>query len=110
MPTHRESIMRKYKLDKTKSYSIYQLSKITNVPKGILQKVFNRGVGAAKTNVTSIRLKGTFQKDYNPNIPRSKRLTKEQWGYARVYSFLNKGKTSRTADKDLFEKIKDRLQ
>jgi hypothetical protein len=33
--------------------------------------------------------------------PRSARLTKEQWSLARVYSFLDKGATFRTADADI---------
>jgi hypothetical protein len=32
--------------------------------------------------------------------------TQQQWGYARVSSFLLKGKTAKTADADLVEKAK----
>ena len=110
MPTHREQVFSRYALlDKSKSYSISELAKITKVPKRILQEVYNRGIGAWKTNPTSVRLKGSFKKDPNLSIPRSKRLSKEQWAMGRVFSFLNKGKTTRSADKDLYEKIKDKL-
>jgi hypothetical protein len=33
-------------------------------------------------------------------------MGKEQWGVARVYSFVMGGKTRSTADKDLWEKHK----
>ena len=106
MPTHRERFMKKYGLDKSKSFNIAEISKITKIPKSILQQVYNRGVGAWKTNISSVRLKKDFSK--NPDTakyPRSSRLTKEQWGYARVFSFVMGGKTAQTADKDLYDKI-----
>ncbi len=66
--------------------------------------VFNRGVGAWKTNIESVRLKKDYSK--NPDTtkyPRSSRLGKENWAFARVYSFIDKGKTYHTADKDIAE-------
>jgi len=84
--THRESVLEKYGLP-DKSYSIAKLAKVSGVPKDILQEVYNRGVGAYKTQGKSVRLKHSFVK--NVDAPMSKKLSKEQWGYARVYSFLN---------------------
>jgi hypothetical protein len=84
--THRESVLKKYNLA-DKSYSIDELAKISSVPKSILQEVYNRGVGAYKTQGKSVRLKHSFVK--NVDAPMSKKLSKEQWGYARLYSFLN---------------------
>jgi hypothetical protein len=84
--THRESVLKKYNLA-DKSYSIDELAKITSVPKSILQEVYNRGVGAYSTQPKSVRLKHSFVK--NVDAPMSKKLSKEQWGYARLYSFLN---------------------
>jgi len=78
------------------------LAKFVGVPLKALQEVYNRGIGAWKSNPESVRLKRDFSK--NPNLakyPRSTRLTKEQWAYARVYSFLDKGTTYRTADHDI---------
>jgi len=63
------------------------LSKVSGVPVATLQLVFNRGVGAHKTQGISVRMKGTFEK--NVDAPMSMKLSKEQWGYARVYSYLN---------------------
>ena len=84
--THREKVLEKYELE-DKSYSIKELSKLTRVPQRILQEVYNRGVGAYKTNPTSVRLKHSFVK--NVDAPLSAKLSKEQWGMARVYSFLD---------------------
>ena len=98
---------RKYGFQKDESHSLTSIARITGIKRGILQKVYNRGTGAWKTNISSVRVAKTFAK--NPNVkkyPRSKRLGKEQWSYARVYSFVMGGKTRRTADKDLWLKHK----
>jgi hypothetical protein len=49
--------------------------------------VYDRGIGAYKTQPKSVRLKGSFVK--NVDAPLSKKLSKEQWATARVYSFIN---------------------
>lgn len=101
--THRIQYLKKVGLDPKESYSLSDLAKVSKVPQSILQEVYNRGIGAYKTNITSVRLKD-FSKNTNPTIPTNQRLTKEQWGMARIYSFLNKGTTYKTADKDLAKK------
>ncbi len=102
MPTHREEVLRKLELPKDTSLSVEELADLTDLPVEALQEVYNRGVGAWKTNIASVRLRRDYSK--NPDLsryPRSARLGKEQWGMARVYSFVNKGKTFYTADSDL---------
>jgi len=84
--THRMNFLRKHKLE-DKGYSLSQLSRISGVSISILQKVYDRGNGAYKTNRTSVRMKGTFKK--NVNAPYKMKLSKEQWAMARVYSFLD---------------------
>jgi hypothetical protein len=84
--THRENVLKKWKLE-DKPYSLKELSEITAVPEKTLQEVYNRGIGASKTQPKSIRLKGSFVK--NVDAPASKKLSKEQWAFARVYSFLD---------------------
>ena len=82
--------------------SLADLAKKSGYPKSALQEVYNRGVGAWKNNISSVRLKSDFSK--NPNMgkyPRSARLPKEQWAMARVYSFIDKGTTYHTADSDI---------
>lgn len=84
--THRENVLKKWKLE-DKPYSLKELSEITAVPEKTLQEVYNRGIGASKTQPKSVRLKGSFVK--NVDAPASKKLSKEQWAFARVYSFLD---------------------
>jgi hypothetical protein len=89
-PTHRQNVLKKYKLE-DKSYSLNELSKITGIPMSILQQVYNRGIGAYRSNPQSVRLKGSFKKGVN--APLSMKLSKEQWAFARVYSFIDGGHT-----------------
>lgn len=86
MTTHRLSFLREHKLE-DKSYSIPELSKISGSSTSILQEVYNRGIGAYKTQPSSVRMKGTYKKGVN--APMSMKLSKEQWAMARVYSYLD---------------------
>jgi transposase len=87
MATFRQKFLKKFKVE-NKGYSLNELSKISGISKSTLQKVYNRGIGAYKTNIQSVRLKGSFKKD--PKAPKSARLSKEQWAFARVYGFIMK--------------------
>ena len=84
--THRENVLKKYKL-KDKGYSIEELASITGIPKSTLQEVYNRGIGAYKTQPLSVRMKGSYKKGVK--APMSKKLSKEQWAYSRIYSFID---------------------
>ena len=84
--TRRTDVLRKYDLE-DKSYSLKELSDVSKVPLHILQEVYNRGVGAYRTSPKSVRLKHSYVK--NVDAPMSAKLSKENWGYARVYSFLD---------------------
>jgi len=60
----------------------------SGMPFGVLKQVFNRGMAAWKTG-------------HRPGA------TQQQWGYARVNSFITKGKgTWGKADKDLAKKVR----
>ena len=63
-------------------------SKESGISYGILKKVFDRGMGAYKTNPGSVR----------PNV-----TSPQQWAFARVNSFIKGGKTRTTADADLWK-------
>ena len=65
--------------------SLSQKSDKTGVPLQILKKVYNKGLAAWRTG-------------HRPGA------TPQQWGYARVHSFLVKGKTFYTTDKKLGER------
>ncbi len=84
--THRESVLRKYKLP-DQSYSLEELADITDIPLDILQRVYNRGIGAYYTNPTSVRMRGSYKK--NVVAPMYRKLSKEQWAHARVFSFID---------------------
>jgi len=79
--------LRRYGLDEDEPYSLEALSYITKVPIATLREVYDRGIGAYKTNPQSVRLKGSFVKGIN--APMKFKLSKEQWAVARVYSFLD---------------------
>jgi len=83
--THKESVLARLGLEE--GQSLASLSKASGISKKILQEVYDRGIGAYKTDPISVRMKGTFRKGVN--APMSKKLSKEQWAMARVYSFLD---------------------
>ena len=62
--------------------SLPEISKATKIPLKTLQTVYNRGLAAWRTG-------------HRPGA------SPQAWGYARVHSFVMKGKTYYTADKDL---------
>ena len=103
MPTNKEAFLRLMDLPKDTSLSLEEIAELSNIPVEALQEVYNRGVGAWKGNIASVRLKKDFSK--NPNTskyPRSARLTKEQWAIARVYAFvMGTKKVYGGADKDI---------
>jgi hypothetical protein len=106
MPTNKEAFLKMFDLPKDTSLSLEEIAELSNIPIDALQEVYNRGVGAWKGNIASVRLKKDFSK--NPNTrkyPRSARLTKEQWAIARVYAFvMGTKKVYGGADKDIAQK------
>lgn len=84
--THRQRFLEDNELP-DEGYSLQELSKISYVPLRVLKEVYDRGIGAYKTNPTSVRLKGSYVKGVD--APMSAKLSKEQWAMARVYSFLD---------------------
>ena len=90
--THRENVLKKYGIP-DKSYSLKELADITKIPYTTLNKIYLRGYGAAISNPRSVRMKGTFIK--NIDAPMSMKLSPQQWGFARVYSWLDDGHKGR---------------
>ncbi len=103
--TQKEEYNKRHKFKKDEPHSKKEISKISNVPMKVLDEVYDRGLGAYKTNPQSVRLKGSYKKDVK--APMSKKLSAERWAQARVYSFVNKieGKRLLNHDKDLLKKI-----
>jgi hypothetical protein len=103
--SNREQYLKRHNLPKDTSLSKREIAKISKIPIKILDDVYDRGVGAYKSNPESVRTK-EGKKD--PKAPLSKKMSKEQWAMARVYSFVNKieGRRKLNHDTYLAEKIK----
>ena len=106
MSTNKQKFNRKYKQPLNQPNSKKDISKLTGIPMSILDQVFDRGVGARKTNPQSVRSASNPSKKPGGKSLKGK-MSAEQWGMARVYSFVMKQSgTWGKADKDLAEKVK----
>lgn len=70
---------RQHGLSIDEDLSLAEVARLSGMPRAALQEVYNRGIGAYKTNPESVR-------------PQVK--SKEQWAMARVYSFVMRRKTT----------------
>jgi len=77
--TYKNKFNKKYKFKLDDSHSLEEIAKLSNYKLDGLQIIFNKGIGAYKTNYASVR----------PNVKSA-----EQWAYARVYSAIMGGKAS----------------
>ncbi len=87
--TNKQKFNRKYKQSLNQANSKKDISKLTGIKMSILDSVYDRGLGAFRTNRSAVR----------PSVK-----SPQQWAMSRVYSFAVGGKTQKTADKDLWEK------
>ncbi len=85
--TKTSNYTRKWKKRFPDATSLEEKSKATGVPLEYIKKSYNRGMAAWRTG-------------HRPGA------TEQQWGYARVHSFLLKGKTYYTTDSDLVREAK----
>ena len=105
--TYKQLYNEKYNKGKDVSNSKEKIARQTGISKRILDQVFDRGVGARKSNPESVRsLSG--QKVGGKSLKG--KMSAEQWGYARIYSFSMGGKTQKTADSDLWEKHLENME
>ena len=86
MSTWKDKYNKKYGFKKSESHSLSDIAKTTGVSKKGIQKIYNKGIGAYKTNPQSVR----------PTV-----TSKEQWAYGRVYSAVMGGKASKVDAKEL---------
>ena len=93
MMTNKMKFNKKYKQPLNTANGKDDIVRLTGIPKKILDEVYDRGIGAYKTNPKSVR----------PNVK-----SKEQWAMARVYAFVMKSKTYKTADSDLADKLRNK--
>ena len=90
MVTFKQRFNKKYKQPLAKSNSLKDIAKLTGYKLSGLQKVYNKGIGAAKT----------------AGISRPQVKSKEQWAAARVYAAVSKGSKTYKLDKNLLVKKK----
>ena len=103
--TNKNKFNKKYGFKRDAPHGKAEITRLTGIPKSILDKVFYRGVGARKTNPESVRKVGSGKKVGGKSLKG--KMSGEQWGYARIYSFVMKQPgTWGGADKDLAEKVK----
>jgi len=88
--SYKDKYNKKFGYPKDKSHNLEQISKDTNVSLKGLQQIYNKGIGAFKTNPSSVR----------PTVK-----SKEQWAMARVYSAVMGGKTAKIDSNELKMKI-----
>jgi len=103
--TNKDKFNVRYKFPKGTSYSRAEIAKLSGIPVRILTEVFKRGVGARRSNPSSVRSATTGKKVGGKTL-RGK-MSASQWGTARIYSFVMKQPgTWGKADKDLAERVK----
>lgn len=88
MKTYKNKFNLKYGFDINESHSLDEISKITNLKTSSLQDIYDKGIGAYKTNPKSVR----------PSVK-----SKEQWAMARVYSAVMGGKAAKVDKNELLE-------
>ncbi len=101
MATFKEKFNRKHKQPLDTSNSITKISRLSGISRSILQEAYNRGVGAWKTNPSSVRNVKGVKGGTGP------KMGKEAWAFGRVYGLVMKnpkqvGKSQ--PDRDLYEK------
>ena len=99
--TYKQQFNKKYGFARDEPHSKQEISKITGIPMKILNEVFDRGVGAHKSNPESVR---TIAGKKTGTKTLKGKMSAEQWAYARIYSFIMGGKTQKSADRDLAQK------
>lgn len=82
--TYKQKFNRKYKFEKDEDHSLTEISKVTGYKRSGLQTIYNKGIGAFKSNRSAVR----------PNVK-----SKEQWAMARVYAAIDPSSKAHKIDK-----------
>ena len=103
--TNKDKYNEKYGFPKDTSHSRSEISRTTGIPARILTEVYKRGVGARRSNPQSVRSATTGKKIGGRSLKG--KMSAEQWGMGRVYSFVMKQKgTWGRADRDLADQVR----
>jgi hypothetical protein len=78
--TYKNKFNMKYGFPKDASHSIAEIARLTGYKKAGLDTIFDKGVGAFRTNRAAVR----------PSV-----TSPEQWAMARIYSAVMGGKAAR---------------
>ena len=84
--TYRNKFNKRYGFGLNDSHSLEEVAELTKIKLSSLQDIYDKGIGAYKTNPESVR----------PNVK-----SKEQWAMARVYSAVMGGKASKVDANEL---------
>ncbi len=87
--TYKDKFNKKYGFEKGESHSISEVAKVTGYKLSGLKTIYSKGIGAYKTNPTSVR----------PNV-----TSPEQWAMARLYSAVMGGKAAKVDASHLIKK------
>lgn len=82
--TYKQRFNKKYGFPKDEAHSLKDIAKITGYKMSGLQTIFDKGIGAYKTNPESVR----------PQV-----RSPEQWAFARVYAALDPSSKAFQVDK-----------
>lgn len=82
--TYKQRFNRKHKLPLDTPHSLSSISKLSGYKKSGLQTIYNKGIGAYKTNPSSVR----------PQVKSA-----EQWAMSRLYSAVNPSSKAHKIDK-----------
>tara|TARA_B100001057_G_C22869751_1_gene958208 strand:- start:1618 stop:4941 length:3324 start_codon:yes stop_codon:yes gene_type:complete len=96
--TYRDKYNEKYGYAKGSSHSLKEISKKTGVSMKGLQKIYDKGVGARKTNPQSVRSLDGVKRG---GKSLKGKMSAEQWAMGRVYSAVMGGKASKVDAKEL---------
>jgi len=99
--TNKQKFNKKYGFKLAEPHSKKEISKLTGISMKVLNEVYDRGLGAHKSNPQSVR--SVSGKKIGGRSLKGK-MSAPQWSMARIYSFVMGGRTQKTADKDLWEK------
>lgn len=87
--TYKQKFNKKHGFPKDKSHSIKDIAKISGYELKGLKTIYDKGIGAYKTNPSSVR----------PSVKAP-----EQWAYARVYASINPKSKAHKVDKSHLKK------
>lgn len=87
--TYKNKFNKRYGFPKDEPHSLAEISKLTGFKLSGLQTIFDKGVGAYRTNPASVR----------PSV-----TSPEQWGFGRIYSAVMGGKAAEIDKSHLIKK------